>query len=130
MILVRSERDELAVPDLVARCGAQLVFFECKVSRPSEPSELWSKRLAEACQRLTERMSPWLIRAAAYADGVLLVEFRDGLRRALTWSDLPFARQTPQLDPQQLVSARTSMLLSLMTQWEASSTLTVSRFAR
>jgi DNA-binding XRE family transcriptional regulator len=44
-------------------------------------------------------MLPELIRAAAYADGVLLVEFGDGLRRALTWSDLPFARQTPELDP-------------------------------
>ena len=53
--------------------------------------------LSEHLRALVERLQPDRVRAAQFSaeDGVLWLEFGDGLRRAVKWASLPFAAKLP-----------------------------------
>ena len=93
--LVRTKADErsLASPETAVRTvDDRLAVLDVKAAGRSGALRLAT--LEHYLREVVGRLAPDRIRRAVFAlaDGVLWVEFGDGLLRAFPWKDLPFAR--------------------------------------
>ena len=94
VLLVRTERDRkhLFEPDTALRLNDDRFFvLDIKSGGVSEPS--MAATLGDYFRAFIDRLQPDRVRTARFSslDGVLWVEFGDGLERAVMWSSLPFA---------------------------------------
>lgn len=94
VFLVRTASDEtrLSSPDVVF-CSNEGRFFVCdvKCSAATESSSLHV--LHDYFKAFVERLEPDRILAAKVVDGIIWVQFGDGLERAVEWRELPFAKR-------------------------------------
>jgi DNA-binding XRE family transcriptional regulator len=98
MACLRSREDLRKVRNVLVHChdasGVDL-FSDGQKLRVQSGLRQFGERL----QCLVDAMSPERVRLARFSpgDGVLWLEFGDGLSRALSWARLPFARRRPGL---------------------------------
>jgi DNA-binding XRE family transcriptional regulator len=96
VLLVRTARDRkrLAEPDVALRLSDDTFFvFDLK---GAEVREAQLRPLMQQYFRgFIERLQPDRVRTARFSpiDGILWLEFGDGLNRAIKWDSLPFARE-------------------------------------
>jgi DNA-binding XRE family transcriptional regulator len=96
VLLVRTEADRRRMhePDTAFRLNDDK-FFVLDLAVEETESRLIDSRLAEYFGSFVERLEPDRVRSARFTpvDGILWVEFGDGLERAVAWRSLPFAEQ-------------------------------------
>lgn len=96
VLLVRTARDRkrLAEPAVALRLNDDKFFvFDLKGAEVREAQ--LRPLMQEYFRGFIERLQPDRVRSARFSpiDGILWLEFGDGLNRALQWDSLPFARQ-------------------------------------
>jgi len=93
VLLVRTQQDRrlLGEPDVALQLNERLQVLDLTAAGPSPPSAL-----PDHLRALVERLRPDRVRAARFApaDGVLWLEFGDGVDRAVRWAALSFAPRT------------------------------------
>jgi DNA-binding XRE family transcriptional regulator len=96
VFLVRTEADRKRMhePDTALRLNDEK-FFVLDLAVEEAESRPTDLRLAEYFGPFVEQMEPDRLRCARFTpiDGVLWVEFGDGLQRAVAWRSLPFAER-------------------------------------
>lgn len=94
VLLVRTEADRKRMhePDIALRLSDDK-FFVLDLPAEEMGSRLRDSILIEYFSSFVEQLEPDRVRFASFApvDGVLWVEFGDGLERAVSWRSLPFA---------------------------------------
>lgn len=96
VFLIRTalDRKRLQDPEFALRLNDEKFFlFDLESAAPA-PTNL-AATLHEYFRSLVDRLEPDRVRSARFAplDGLLWVEFSDGLERGLLWRELPFAAQ-------------------------------------
>lgn len=97
VLLVRTALDgrRLADPDMTLWLNDERLFVVDlrDAAKAGQSAEL--EFLHVFFRRFVERLQPDRVQAARFSaiDGVLWIEFGDGLQRAVRWNELPFARQ-------------------------------------
>lgn len=96
VLLVRTEADrrQMREPDVALRLNDDK-FFVLDLAAGETESRLIDSKLSEYFSSFVEQMEPDRVRSARFTpvDGILWVEFGDGLERALPWQSLPFAKR-------------------------------------
>jgi DNA-binding XRE family transcriptional regulator len=94
IFLVRTEADrrQMREPDVALRLNGDK-FFVLDLAEEGMESRLVDSKLSHYFSSFVEQMEPDRVRSARLTpvDGILWVEFGDGLERALPWRSLPFA---------------------------------------
>lgn len=97
VFLIRTAKDRrrLRDPEIALRLNDRKFFLLDLESLPSREPGL-SGRLADYFSSLVERLEPDRIRFARFAahDSLVLIEFNDGLERAIPWAELAFSART------------------------------------
>ncbi len=96
VLLVRTalDRKRLAEPEVALRLNDDRLFvFDLKGAEVR--ADQFRPLMQQYFRGVLERLQPDRVRTARFSpvDGVLWLEFGDGLNRALQWDSLPFARQ-------------------------------------
>lgn len=96
IFLVRTEADrrQMREPSVALRLNDDK-FFVLDLTVEDAGSRRIDSTLSEYFSALVEQMEPDRVRSARFSpvDGVLWVEFGDGLERAQSWRSLPFAKR-------------------------------------